>query len=168
MAKKRHTFEEIQQLDEEILAIATYEAAGGMLFIPKSPDDLISFNVKIARNFNHFKALLRAGEVNIFELKDLVFTKNGAVPQGDEEDIDKLIEGIERENIERDSEEKFVDKISAQLKDLFALPANEKEPKFKFIKLDSDAFNLKSPTPKPKRGRKKKGSDPENDIFPLF
>ncbi len=119
MAKRRYTFEELQKMDEEILALAAYESAGGMLFTPSSQAELAKFNAKLVVKFNYFKSMLRAGEVTLFELKDLVYTKNGAVLQKDEDDIDKLIAGIEQENAEMEMEEQLGNTLMQGISALF-------------------------------------------------
>ncbi len=173
MAKRRYTFEELQKMDEEILALSAYEAAGGMLISPSSPEEIIRFNTKLAAKFNYFKSMLRAGEVTLLELKDLVYTKNGAVPQSDEEDIDKLISGIEQENAEMEMGEKLGNSLMKSISSMFKnkiqpkgelhLDLNENLGSFFGLASDMPPKTPKTDNKKEKRKYKKKnGNDPDS------
>lgn len=120
--RKRYTFEEIMKMDFALLQIAMYETSKGKIFLPKSPEELLEFQVQSGKTFNYFKDLIRKGEISFEELKVKVSNRWGALQQEeiDPEDVDGLLKDIEEENEMRENEEKVSSHIGNMLKAIFS------------------------------------------------
>jgi len=110
---KRYSFEEVMQLDQSLQFLAMYEVTGGRLVIPKSMDEAMKWQCKIAEKFNEFKRLIQTGECSFEYIKWTVLGKNGAFPQNkiscDPSSPEFLEQALEwdREEKERMSEKKI-------------------------------------------------------------
>jgi hypothetical protein len=77
----RHTFDEVMKLDQSLQYLASYELSHGKMIIPKSMDEMMELNAKIAEKFNYFKALIHSGECTFDFIKNSVLSKNGPYPR---------------------------------------------------------------------------------------
>ena len=85
---KRHTFEEVANLDDALYNLAMYDVTKGRLFLPKSMDEAIDLQQNTAEKFNYFKGLIQAGECTFEFIKWDVLQRNGPFPREDSVNID--------------------------------------------------------------------------------
>ena len=76
----RHTFDEVMKLDQSLQYLASYELSHGKMIVPKSMEEMMELNAKIAEKFNYFKALIHSGECTFDFIKNSVLAKNGPYP----------------------------------------------------------------------------------------
>lgn len=77
----RHTFDEVMKLDQSLQYLASYELSQGKMVIPKSMEEMMELNAKIAEKFNYFKTLIQNGECTFDFIKNSVLAKNGPYPR---------------------------------------------------------------------------------------
>lgn len=120
--RKRYSFDEIMRMDAALLQLAIYETSQGRIFIPKSPEDLMQFQIKSSRTFNYFKNLIRVGETTFEELQCQVSERWGPIHQGtsSEGDIDKMLAELDMENEEKEQEKRALNHIGNMLRAIFA------------------------------------------------
>ena len=75
------TFDDVTRIDKSLQFLAAYEVTGGMMVVPKSPEELTSLTVRMADKFNYFKTQIQKGECTFDFIKNTVLTKNGPFPQ---------------------------------------------------------------------------------------
>ena len=99
---RRHTFDEVSRLDNELYQLALYEVTKGEIILPKEMKQLMELQGKVAEKFNYYKQLIRTGECNVHFITQQVLAKYGPFSQesqlGDEWDYDKLTEYIREED----------------------------------------------------------------------
>lgn len=120
--RKRYSFDEIMRMDAVLLQMAIYETSQGKIFIPKSPEELMEFQIKSSGIFNYFKNLIRTGEITFDELQSQVAEKWGPLQQetSGEVDIDKMLSDMDKENAEQESEKKALNHIANMLRSIFS------------------------------------------------
>jgi len=85
----RHTFDEVMKLDQSLQYLASYELSHGKMIVPKSMEEMMELNAKIAEKFNYFKTLIQSGECTFDFIKNSVLAKNGPYPHA-KFDIDSI------------------------------------------------------------------------------
>jgi len=70
-------FNEIMRLDKALHQLAIYDVTKGMIVIPHSLDEAMSFQDKVANRFNYFKRLIQNGECTFNFIKWSVLQENG-------------------------------------------------------------------------------------------
>jgi len=85
---KNHSFEEVIRLDQSLQRLALYEVTGGLMLFPKSPEEQLALELKVAKTFNYFKTMIKNGECTYDFIKWHVLDKNGPFIQKVTEDDD--------------------------------------------------------------------------------
>lgn len=86
----QYSFDDIIRMDQDLHQLAMYEVTKGMIVIPKSQDEFIDLQTKIANTFNYFKGLIQKKECTFEYIQKTVLEKNGPIPKSDPLDIDKI------------------------------------------------------------------------------
>jgi len=77
----RYSFDEVIKMDQALHQLAAYEVTHGMMVNPKTQEEFLELNDKIARKFNYFKGLIQNKECNFQFIKENVLQKNGPFPK---------------------------------------------------------------------------------------
>lgn len=106
------TFDEVIRMDQELQYLASYEVTRGKIYVPKSIEEIIELNAKIAAKFNYFKGLIRSGECSFEFIKNSVLAKNGPYPQSNQ-----AVDYSEPEIVSASTESKDDAEMNNQAKD---------------------------------------------------
>jgi hypothetical protein len=94
----KHSFEEVTQLDNAILHLATYNITKGLLLVPKNAEDVIAMHEKVANKFNEFKYLIQRGECSLEDIKHNVLSEYGPFKRVKEPTIDEVLSVKDKDN----------------------------------------------------------------------
>ena len=78
--KRKFTLQEVIQMDQYLMQLASYEASRGMMRMPSSMEEFVSIQEETANNFKYFKRLIQTQECNFDELEQMVISRYGALP----------------------------------------------------------------------------------------
>lgn len=85
-----YSFEEVMGMDQALHHLAVYEVTKGMIVMPKSQEEFIELQAKIAHQFNYFKTLIQNRECTFQYIKRSVLQKNGPFPNAKPFDFDNF------------------------------------------------------------------------------
>lgn len=85
-----YSFDEVLKIDQALQQLAAYEVTRGMIVIPKSQEEFIELQEKIANKFNYFKGLIKNKECTFQFIKQKVLEENGPFPKADPINLDKI------------------------------------------------------------------------------
>ena len=169
-----YSFDEVMRLDQSLQYLASYEVTKGRIAIPKSQDEMIELNEKIANKFNYFKSLIQRGECTFDFIRNSVLGKNGAFPR-DVKPIDfsdpKCFEQVvtdqepQGENFDKKSninESAFVEQFISYLFPDFKAKKSGSHDKEIQIEMSVSPDYAKKPIKPPKKNnRKRKKNEPK-------
>jgi len=87
---------DIMKFDNELFALANYEASEGLIPILKDENQLLEYRKKVYTIFNRYKKSIQSGECDYEFLFNTVMSKYGAIPRlkmTPEEVVDRIIAG---------------------------------------------------------------------------
>lgn len=115
---KKYTFEDVSYLDDQLYQLALYEATKGKLIIPRSPEQMLRLQEKVATKFNYYKDIIRSGEADMDFIAYQVLKKYGPYAQDTEEMDEPDYDVITRYISERDAAEAEIKVINQRTNDI--------------------------------------------------
>jgi len=96
---------ELISFDNELFALANYEASEGLIPVFKTQEEIAKYRVKVAKIFNRYKISIQRGECDIDFILNTVMTKYGAIPRPNmtpEEIVDNLLAGNDMSQVKEE------------------------------------------------------------------
>ena len=129
--RKHYHFDEIRDLDNAILNLATYAATNGEIYVPSTPKAEDELKKTIVLKFNRYKRGIKYGEYTYVNLRDMILRQHGPfkrepVSSDPEKAVDDLLQYIKDNPIgEEEEEEKSFSSFGEFLSMLASQPENE-------------------------------------------
>jgi len=72
-----YSFEDVKKLDNALYHLASYVTTKGLILVPKSEEDMLDMEDRIARKFNELKRKIQLGECTFEFLKEDILSRYG-------------------------------------------------------------------------------------------